>query len=45
MVSAFGGVTNALVETISLAMKRDERYKEALEAIIQRHVKVCQRFP
>jgi len=41
VVSAFGGVTNSLVETVELAKKRDDQYIASLEAVIQRHVKTA----
>ena len=38
VLSAFGGITDALIESASLASQGDEAYKEKLQAIEQRHL-------
>ncbi|MEP7081233.1 MAG: aspartate kinase, partial [Ginsengibacter sp.] len=38
VLSAFGGITDALIETVVLASKADISYQEKLEGIVQRHL-------
>ena len=38
ILSAFGGTTDALLETVALASKADSSYKEKLHLIEQRHL-------
>ncbi len=38
VLSALGGITDALLEAASLASKGDEAYKEVLHSIEQRHL-------
>ena len=38
VLSAFGGITDALIETVNLASKADISYQEKLEGIVQRHL-------
>ena len=40
VLSAFGGITDALIEAVSLASKADVSYTEKLETIVQRHLNV-----
>lgn len=38
VLSAFGGITDALIETVTLASETDISYQEKLETIVQRHL-------
>lgn len=38
VLSAFGGITDALIEAVSLASKADIAYQQKLETIVQRHL-------
>ena len=37
VVSALGGITDKLIATSQMALKRDKRYREELDAIVERH--------
>ena len=39
VVSALGGITDLLLKTVDLASKQDEKFKDSLQEIEDRHIK------